>query len=887
MFAMALAAGTRLGIYEVVAPLGAGGMGDVYRARDSRLKREVALKVLSEAFAGDAERMARFQREAEVLAALNHPNIAQIYAVEESALVMELVDGETLAAREQAGPLPVETALEYARQIAEALEAAHEKGIVHRDLKPANVMITATGVVKVLDFGLAAVEQRQRAAGQTMTMAMGSTQAGMIVGTPAYMSPEQASGKPLDKRSDIWAFGVVLYEMLAGKPLFAGETVAHTLAEVLREDIDLSKLPKDTPPRIRELLKRCLDRDVRTRLRDIGEARVAIDRAGEAKEVAVAPVARKNALPWAIAGAAFLIAMVAGWGWWQASRARAEQPLVRLDVDLGTETALPAAISNGSNVAIAPDGSRIAYAASVSGGPQKLYLKRLDRPKASELPGTDGASVPFFSPDGRWVGFMAGGKVNKISVDGGAVVPIGDMPRQAESSWADDGIISVTNKGLVLIGSNGGAPLPLTEIEGATSHLFPRVLPGGKGLLYVVYVKGNPGIYGISAPNQKPKKLVESGTSPRYLPSGHLLYIDKGTVFAVPFDADKLETRGAAVPVVYDVASMASSGAGQFDVSQTGTLIYIKGGQRAATPGLRILEWVNPTGKKEPLVAKPGDYELPRLSPDGKRMAVSLGEGSQLDVWVYELERETWLKLTFDGGPYLSPVWSPDGQYVVFGSRDKGISWARSDGAGQPQLLLSTKLPEWPWSFSPDGKTLAYQEMNADRNTQLWTMPIEMDGGRLKAGKPEQFIKNDFQDGAPTFSPDGKWLAYRSNQSGRNEVYVQAVQAGSNGLARRWLISNGADGLPFWSPSGHLLTYLAGKQVMAVNYSVSGETFVADKPRVWAADAAGTILGFSADGKKMLLETLAEAPEVAKPEHDLVFLQNFLDELRRRAPMGK
>ncbi len=885
---MALSPGTRLGIYEVVAPLGAGGMGDVYRARDSKLKREVALKVLSESFAGDADRMARFQREAEVLASLNHPNIAQIYAVEEGALVMELVEGETLVSREAAGPLPIETALHYARQIAEALEAAHEKGIIHRDLKPANVMITSSGVVKVLDFGLAAIEQTPRAAGQTMTMAAGTTQAGMIMGTPAYMSPEQASGKPVDKRSDIWAFGVVLYEMLTAKPLFGGETVAHTLAEVLREDIDLSKLPKSTPPRIRELLRRCLDRDVKTRLRDIGEARVAIDDAGGAADTIVPATVKRSVIPWAAACVAVVVAMIAGFGWWQATRPAADQALVRLDVDLGSETALPAAINNGSNVAIAPDGSRVVYAASVSGGPQKLFLRRLDRPKANELPGTEGASVPFFSPDGHWVGFMANGKVNKISVDGGAVVPVGDMPRQLESSWAEDGIVSVTNRGLVLINSSGGAPVRLTEVgEGETSHSFPRVLPGGKGLLYVAYLKGSPGIYGISAPNQKPKRLVEAGTSPRYLKSGHLLYIDKGTVFAVPFDADKMETRGAAVPVLYDVASIASSGAGQFDVSQTGTLIYVKGGQRSATPGLRMLQWLDSKGQKEMLVAKPGDYELPRLSPDGKRLAVSLGEGTQLNVWIYELQRETWLKLTFDGGPYLSPVWSPDGQYVVFGSRDKGIFWARSDGAGQPQVLLPTKLAEWPWSFSPDGKRLAYQELSADRNTQLWTAPIEIEGGQMKAGKAEQFIKNDFQDGAPTFSPDGRWLAYRSNQSGRNEVYVQAVEAGANGLARRWLISNGADGLPFWSPNSRQLAYLAGGQVMAVNYSVSGETFAADKPRVWAADAGGTILGFSADGKRMLLETLAAAPEAEKAEHDLVFLQNFFDELRRRVPVGK
>ena len=474
---MPLAPGTRLGPYEILASFGAGGMGEVYRARDTTLERDVAIKVLPAALAQDPERLARFKREAKVLASLNHPNIAQIYGVEDRALVMELVAGES-----PKGPLPLETALNYARQIALALEAAHEKGIVHRDLKPTNVIVTPEGVVKVLDFGLAAVAQpsgcdSDPAASPTLTM---PTQPGVIMGTAAYMSPEQAAGKPVDKRADIWSFGAVLWEFLAGRRLFEGETVSHTLADVLRGPIDFDKLPRETPPAIRGLLRRCLDRNVKNRLRDIGEARIAIDAVlsgatGGTSEPAEPVPAWRRIVPWAVAGALAIALAITGWSWWRASQ-HAEQPSVRVDVDLGPEISMRLP-DESSNVIISPDGTRLVYVASASGGPFKLFTRTLDQPKAIELQGTEEAANPFFSPDGKWVGFVARGTLKKISVENGAVVPLGDVDATSRCSWGDDGkiILSTFYRGgtLKLIPANGGAAAPVTELADGGDASFP------------------------------------------------------------------------------------------------------------------------------------------------------------------------------------------------------------------------------------------------------------------------------------------------------------------------------------------------------------------------------------------------------------------------------
>ena len=881
---MSLSEGSHLGPYEILAPLGAGGMGEVYRARDTKLKRDVALKVLPETFARDPDRMARFQREAEVLASLNHPNIAQIYGVEDRALVMELVEGQTLQ-----GPLPVETALHYAQQIADALEAAHEKGIVHRDLKPANIMITAAGLVKVLDFGLAAVMQGPTGdPANSPTLTMRATEAGVIMGTAGYMAPEQASGKPVDKRADIWAFGVVLFEMLTGKRLFEGETLSHTLADVLRAPIGFEQLPGETPTAVRELLRRCLDREVRNRLRDIGEARVVLANPGKPLEAQT--TRHRSNLPWIAVGALAVLLLALGTLYWRAMRP-VERPLVRLEVDLGADVSLAPIGNNAtSTAALSPDGTRLVYVAGPVGGAPRLLIRRLDQTKATELPGTLGAQGPFFSPDGQWVGFFAGGKLNKISVEGGAVVPLADIPIFGGASWGTDGNIVVSmplTQGLTQISSGGGAPKPLTEMtNGEIAHAFPQILPGNQAVLFTVGLGSDPdrnSLNVVTLADHRRKTVARGASFGRYLASGHLVYVNRGTLFAVPFDLGRLETRGTPVPVLDDVAYNEATTGAQFTfAAEQGTVVYRRG--LAGGSGRLSFQWVDASGKRDGLHLKPGVYGTPRLSPDGKRVAFFSAEGANQDIWVYDIARDATTRLTFGSGRFTAPVWSPDGRVVVFSSIGAGLWWNRADGAGQPQPLTSNKVIQIPGSFAPDASRVVYFEVSGA--PQLWTLPIEGPNGQLRAGKPEPFLKSRFADGFPAFSPDGRWLAYSSNQSGgTTEVYVRAFPPPASGQGGQWQISNSGGQNAAWSRAGHELLYQSGDQIMAAGFSVNGDSFVAEKPRVWLSKLGGTAFDLAPDGKRLLVLTPGDTPETPKDDHQIVFLENFYDYLRQRVPL--
>jgi Tol biopolymer transport system component len=880
-----LSAGDKLGPYEILAKIGAGGMGEVYRARDTRLRRDVAIKVSAERFSE------RFDREAHAVAALNHPNICAIYDVGPNYLVMEYVEGEA-----PQGPMPLEEVLRIAKQITEALGEAHEKGITHRDLKPANIKIKPDGTVKVLDFGLAKVVPTSTSAGleasptQSPTMSMAATQAGVILGTAAYMSPEQARGKSVDKRADIWAFGVVLHELITGRKLFSGEDLSDTLAAVIKEEPKLDQVP----PKVQRLLKSCLEKDPKNRLRDIADAWKLLDDAPASAPSLSRP---GNRVAWITAAAMALIAAAVGFGWWHFTRP-VERPLVRLDVDLGQEIALPA-LNNAflPSLVISPDGTRLVYQASTAGGQPRLFTRRLDQPKATELPGTTGAIGPFFSPDGQWVGFFAGGKYNKISVEGGAVVPLADAPGNSGASWGEDGGIVIgstgPNAGLARIPSGGGALTKVTDLVGGELALAqPQILPGGKAVLFTAYPTLSPEkahIDVVTLANGNRKTLVPGGTSARYLPTsngtGHLVYTNKGTLFAIPFDPDRLETRGTAVPILDDVAYQALTGAAQFVFAGNGTLVYRKSGG-AASSSMSTLQWLDATGKKEPLRAKAGDYSFPHLSPDGKRVAMVVSEGSNQDVWVYDQQRDATTRLTFGGGAYIDPVWSPDGRYVFIGSIGGGMFWTRADGAGQPQPLTQTKTFQVPWSFTPDGKRLAYFEISGA--PQLSTVTLEEANGQMKAGKPEQFLKSQFQDVTPEFSPDGRWLAYMSNATGANEVYVRAFPPPASGQGGQWQISNSGGVYPMWSRTGHDLLYQSGDQIMAASYTVNGDSFVAEKPRVWLAKVGGgTAFGLALDGKRVAVTAPVETPEAPKADHEVVFLENFFDYLRQRVPLPK
>jgi serine/threonine-protein kinase len=890
-------------------------MGEVYRATDINLKRSVAIKVLPPSVAADADRLARFQREAEVLAALNHTNIGAIYGLEKTpdftALVMELVEGDDLSQRIARGPIPLDEALPIAKQIADALEAAHEQGIIHRDLKPANIKVRGDGTVKVLDFGLAkAIEppvssSPSHSASPTITTPA-MTQTGMILGTAAYMAPEQARGKTVDRRADIWSFGVVVFEMLTGRRAFGGDDVSHTLALVMTKEPEWAAFPSSTPPALRGLLRGCLDKDPKRRLQAIGDARLVLEDliSGASSDDVTGtpnPSNRSNrrpwprALPWAVAATALAMTAVAVWLSWRADKPT-DRPLVRLDVDLGADVSLPALTSVGSSVAISPDGTRLAY---VSGSPTRLFIRRLDQSKAIELPATQGATAPFFSPDGQWVGFVSGGRANKISVEGGAVLPLTDVTNIICASWSEDGsiVISVARK-MVRIPPGGRPPETVTDVRnGELRLLASQVLPGGQAILFAA---DNPGpvdkttIDVVSLADHERKTLIQGGATPRFLSTsnglGHLVYVSGAALFAVPFDLNTRTTRGTPVPIVDDVAHEQQAGAGQFDVSRVGTLVYRRA--TAGTSALTTLQRVDASGKREPLQAKPGMYSALKLSPDGRQVALRVSDGPYQDIFVYDLERDVMTRLTLGGGQYTSPAWSPDGHYVVFASVGNGIFQARADRASPPQALTHSETRQTPGSFTPDGTRLAYFE-TVGGVAQLWSVSLTEEGGHLKAGTAERLLKSSANDSVPSFSPDGRWLAYASAEAGATEVFVRAFPQPASGSGGRWQISTNGGDLPVWSRSGHDLFYQSGDQIMAASYAVTGDTFVPGKPRVWVPTRVASLRpnsyawDLAPDGKRVAVLTPVDSGDGGKQEHEVVLLQNFFDELRRRVPLGK
>jgi serine/threonine-protein kinase len=864
--------------YRIISKLGEGGMGEVWRATDTKLNRDVAIKILPDAFAQDAGRMARFAREAQVLAALNHPNIAAIYGVEERALVMELVPGPTLAERIAQGPIPLDEALAIAKQIAEALEYAHERGIVHRDLKPANIKITPESRVKVLDFGLAKamtgeVAQGDPASSPTLTMRAGASVAGMILGTAAYMSPEQARGQNVDKRADIWAFGVVLFEMLTGRALFAGATVSDTLAAVLKTDVDLSEIPEP----VRNVVEKCLRKDARRRWRDIGDVRLALEEG--------VPVARaqpqRSVLPWVVALGLAAISVALSLLLWRATRPM-EHPLTRLSVDLGP-TAMP-----GLNLttAISPDGRRLVFAARGADGRQQLATRLLDQAQPALLPGTEGGADPFFSPDGQWIGFFAGSELKKISVHGGSPVTLCSAYIARGGTWGeDDGIIAGSQSSLYRILATGGTRRPFTNTRpGELTHRWPQVLPGVRAVVFTaspsLTAMDNASIEAVSLKTGQVKILQRGGYFGRYLPSGHLVYVHQGVLFGVRFDPERLELHGTPVPLLDDIATNPVTGGGQFDVSSTGTFVYASG--KSADRAWQMV-WLDASGRTQPLLAVPRAYLYPRLSRDGRKLAI-IEKG---DIYVHDLERETATRLTFSGDAN-SPVWAPDGEHLVVQSASNGstFSWVRSDGAGNPQLLLETANVLTAFSLSPRGR-LAYNERNPETGLDLWTLPLDLtDPDHPKPGKPEPFLLTPNDETVARFSPDGRWIAYRSNESGNNEIYVRPFPAAGGG---KWQISVGGGLYALWSNNGRELFYeTADYRIMAVDYRVEGASFVYGKPRLWSDKQlfyTGTLnLDLAPDGKRFVVLAQPENAGSEKGSVQVVFLQNFFDELKRRIP---
>jgi serine/threonine-protein kinase len=910
---MALAAGSRLGPHEILSPLGSGGMGEVYRAKDTKLGREVALKILPASFTNDPERVARFRREAQVLASLNHPHIAQIYGLEEmngkQFLVLELVDGESLDKRIARGPIPIDEALAIAKQIADALEAAHEKGIIHRDLKPANIAVTKDATVKVLDFGLAkAVEATTGVSfdpsqSPTITSPAMMTGVGVILGTAAYMAPEQARGKPIDNRVDIWSFGAVLYEMLVGKRTFTGDSVADTLANVMNLDPDWGRLPKGAPPAIHSLVRRCLTKERKQRLQAIGEARIVLEapRANQGPGAVTAPLrSRLQWLAWSLAVAA-LIALAAV-SFVHFREQPSPHPTMRFSVDLGADAVAGPRIT----AAISPDGQRIAFVARDADGTEQLATRLLDQAVPTLLAGTNNATDPFFSPDGQWVGFFANGKMKKISVHGGSAVTLCDVEGARGASWGEDGNIIATlgganNIGLSRIPDSGGTPQTLSHPkESEVSHRWPQILPGGQHVLFTsstvngVYDDGFLGV--LSLKTGQWKTVQKGGYFGRYVSVGHksgyLIFVHQTTLFGVPFDLDRMETRGAPAPLLEGVAGEQITAGGQFDVSRNGTLIYLGG----KAPGQAwSIAWMDSAGRMQPLLATPGNYVTPRLSPDGKRMVLSVGI---YELQVYDIQRDVMTRLTLNNRQNTYPIWSPDGRHIVFRAQkgsDISLEWVRSDGGGQEQTLLTSKTDLRLYSISPDGTRLAYAENTPDTGFDIYTLPLDLsDREHPKPGKPEVFLKTPYVEYEPAFSPDGHWMAYTSFESGVISVYVRPFP----GPGGKWLVSGPNTGTlgvhPIWSRSGHELFYegVTDNRIMVVSYSANGDTFEAEKPRAWSntrilePNNIFWNMDMSPDGKRFAVFPRPEAGEQKGSVHVTVVL-NFVDEIKRKMPAGQ
>jgi Tol biopolymer transport system component len=905
---MTLAAGNRLGPYEVLGSLGAGGMGEVYRAHDTKLKREVAIKVLPEAFARDEERMKRFEREAYVLASLNHPNVAAIYGLEEAngvrALVLELVEGPTLAERIAAGPVPLEETIRIGIQMAQGLEAAHEKAIIHRDLKPANVKLTKDGDVKILDFGLAKALEAESSiveATSSPTLTRAATHVGVLLGTAAYMSPEQAKGKAADRRADVWAFGVVLYEMLTARRAFAGEDVSDTLACVLTKDPDWSTLPVGVPARLRGLLARCLTKDPKKRLQAIGEARITLEDASGTPETA-AGVRAVSSWWVALAGVAglALVAGVAVGALWPRSAPPPAAPLT-LRAELGADASLVMHIEEKAAV-LSPDGILLAFVGRTRpAAPPLLYVRRLQELEASPLPGTEGARNPFFSPDSQWIAFFAGGNLKKIAVTGGATLTLCSARNDRGGTWTEDGALlfapdSSEGVGLSQVASAGGTPEVLTTPDpaaGEFTHRWPQALPGGKAVLYTASARmgsfNDASIIAERLPRGPKKVLLRGGYHGRYLPSGHLVYIHDGTLFAAAFDLDRLEVIGSPAPAVEGVMSSPLTAGAQFANSDRGALVYLAG---KAIDEPFAINWVDRAGKSAPLLSALRNYAWPRFSADGRRLAVDVIERNQRDVWVYELGRGSLSRLTFDQSEDTRPAWTPDGQRVVFASARSGrgtwnLFWQRVDGTGEAERLTDSENRHFPGSWHPSGRFLAFVERNFQKGTlDLLVLPMEGDeASGLRPGKPTAFLNTPFAENNPRFSPDGRWLAYESDESGRLEVYVRPFP----GPGGKWQVSTEGASNPMWSETRHELFYFAlDQRIMVAPYTVEGDSFRADKPRSWSEAPLQVRPGprsfdLHPDGQRFAVVSVPPGQPEAT-EDRVVFILNFFDYLRRIAP---
>jgi len=887
---MTLTAGTQFGRYEIRSPLGIGGMGEVYRARDSRLQRDVAIKVLLDSCLRDPDRLARFEREAQVLASLNHPNIASIYGLEETngqtnqvGLVMELVAGPTLAERLRTGPIPFDEALPIAKQIIDALEVAHERNIIHRDLKPANVKVNEEGVVKVLDFGLAKVfvtDTSNPDLSHSPTL-LKNTEAGVILGTAAYMSPEQAKGKVVDKRSDIWAFGCVLFEMLSGKQPFAGETLTDTLASVVRGEPDWNQLPASTPVSVKRLIQRCLEKDAKRRLRDIGDARFELEQPTTNETQAVVVVSQKTPRRWtssivvaALVGLAALAgAFVMKWS----APGTTRQNVIRTELELPSDQ-LPSGDAR-ARVVFSPDGTKLIYVAK-----QRLYLRPLNTLESVPITGTEGGNNPFFSPDGKWVGFWSNGQLKKVPVTGGDPIPLCTTEAIGASWGPDDTIlIGAIYGGIRRVSANGGTPETLVQAKPLLSYHYPQFLPDGKSFLYD---RGVPGSFSknqlvMRSIDKDDETIVLEGTyNFTYLKPGIIVYtVGSNTrsveLQAIAFDPDARKVIGSPVSVAKNVAVTTAGSGAQFALSEDGTLAYLPGNPEGSQSRLAR---VQQTGQVEVLASEPKLYSDPRVSSDGRFVVAHL-QGDDNDIWVASVERGTLTRISFSSGEDETPVWSPDGRMVAWsGSRSdlvRGIFRRLADGGGSEELVYSLNLHTHVRDWTPDGKALIFEMTDPKTNNDIWRLDLE---GTPKA---VPVVQTPFNEHNSRISHDGHWIAYSSNESGRDEIYVQAYPEGGSRLT---VTTNGGD-QPVWSHDSRTIFFRSNNSLNAINF-VAGPQPSVSNVRTLFADRfdnpqAGNHTGYDVfpDGRLLMLQSLTNQ---AGERTRIIMVFNWLEEVKHQ-----
>jgi serine/threonine protein kinase len=890
--------GKTLGHYRIGEQLGRGGMGEVYLADALNLHRQVARKVLPESFAADPERMARFQREAKLLASLNHPNIAAIYGLEQAEgkrfLVLELVEGVTLAQRLSKGALPVDEALGICRQIAEGLEAAHEKGVIHRDLKPANVMITEGDKVKILDFGLAKAlsdETQSVDSSQSPTLTEAMTRPGVILGTAAYMSPEQAKGKAVDKRADIWAFGCVLYECLTRRRAFEGEAATEALAAVLTREPAWNLLPSAVPRPIAFTLRRCLRKDPKLRFRDIADVRIELDEVMEESGTSGAIVPRPDrrsqlstVFPWVLSCGLAILVLAGLLHSWKPQRSDS-RPLMHFNLLMPGSPPLALFKIQGSvatpnyGLTISPDAKFVVYLADI-GTKTQLYLRRLNRVAAEPIAFTEDASGPFISPDGQWVAFFARGQLKKVFLQGGPPKVVCNAPMNSRGgSWGDDGtiIFALASGGLWHVSAEGGTPKQITSLDqsrGEISHRFPRLLPGGRAVIFTIKTNlidsfDDAEIAVARLGTGERHILVEGGSFAEYLPSGHIVYAHGGSLMAVPFDVSRLAITGPPKLVLGGVMADPSSGAAMFGSSSAGILAYAPGTNH---PFEGILMWQDQHGKLEQL-SETRCYADVRLSPNGQHLAVRILAAND-DIWLYEISRRAFSRLTLGGGNYYAPVWTPDGKRLIYSSDKTGRSnlyWKDAEGSGAEQRLTTSDFEQSATSVTPDCHRLLFDQDSSSGGRDIWTLTMQADE------KPRPFIQTPFDEHGGAVSPDGRWVAYVSNDSGRDEVYVQSFPS----PARRWTISNAGGKSPIWGIRGNELFYRNGDKMMLVAVRTR-PTFSATSPRV-AFDLPPHVSQYDMahDGRFLIIQNRGQASV-----DTLNVIINWFEELEHLVPTG-